>query len=695
MKRVVIICSLLLLGCLLGGAIAQTVKIKRIGVTPGNKASLGLPSSATTSTGLHVIGKGEKAYVSADTTGSGDTTATSFRWSISGPIGSVVALDNTNQINSSFTADVVGTYILTLTVNGSKTVSDTMFASTFSGFVDEYTCICHNYIYPDGKLTTYPQTAHATIFQRGITGQLEVDSYGNGVYSSTCTRCHTTGYNVNADNGNFGFLAKAAGWDTTWYHGLSTSGSSILIHNGDTTIWHSLNTNYPQLVPVGKIGCESCHGPASDHKRTGNPIYIEASMDASVCLQCHDAPTHHNVGQYWEASAHATMPASSAEASRSTCYPCHNASSFVAYAANKTSPDYSRTVVTESISCQVCHNPHKADNPAQLRTVSLDSLANGYIPPTGVGGMGLLCMNCHHGRENGPARIASQIKTWKDRFYPHYGTQSDMFFGSNAYDFGLNLEGLGTHQGLENGCVTCHMALRGSNQDHEMKMDSSGVDKVTACRQCHGNIQSFEDIRAAYDYDGNGKIESVQAEIQGLLDQLKASLPKGSDGEPVSMLADFKKDSANIVSNPNNYPAIWNYYFVKNDGSMGVHNTKYAVAILRASLTTLTGMKMADQDVPKSFELSQNYPNPFNPTTDIRFSLPRAAQINLNVFNILGELVTTLADGNLVPGNYTVTWNGKDRNGMSVASGIYFYRLVIAQKDAPQKAITKKMVLMK
>lgn len=472
-------------------------------------------------------------------------------------------------------------------------------------------------------------------------------------------------------------------------------GGEVLIHNGDTSVWSNLSTNYPQLLPVAKIGCESCHGPANDHKRTGNKKYIEASMDASVCLQCHDAPTHHNVGQYWKASSHATMPLSGAEASRSSCYPCHNPSSFVAYAANKKSPDYSRVVVTESISCQVCHDPHSAANPGQLRTVSLDSLANGYRVPAGVGGTGQLCMNCHRGRENAMTRIANQKIKWADRFYPHYGTQGDMFLGANAYDFGLNLTGMGTHQGLENGCVTCHMAFRVTNPDHEMSMDSSGVDKVTACRQCHGNIQSFEDIQAAYDYDGNGKIESVQVEIQGLLDQLRAVLPKGSDGEPMTTLADFKKDSMSVKNSPNSYPAIWNYYFVKNDKSMGVHNTKYAVAILRASLSTLTGIKMVDQEVPKSFDLSQNYPNPFNPSTDIRFSLPRAARINLNVFNVLGELVTTLADGDLVPGNYTVTWDGNDRNSMKVASGIYFYRLVIAQKGAPQTVITKKMVLMK
>ncbi len=261
MRRGVPVCTFFLLGCLMGSVMAQTVKVKRIGVTPGNKASLGLTSSAPTSRGLHAIGKGEKAYLSVDTTGSGATAATSFAWMISGPVGSAVTLDNTNQMNTGFTADVVGRYIVTVTVNGSISASDTLYASIYSGFVDEYTCICHNYIYPDGKLQAYPQTAHATMFHRALTGQIEVNAFGDGVYAPFCISCHTTGYNKDADNGNFGYLAKISGWDTTWYKGLrSAGGGEFLIHNGDTTVWSNLNTNYPQLLPVAKIGCESCHG---------------------------------------------------------------------------------------------------------------------------------------------------------------------------------------------------------------------------------------------------------------------------------------------------------------------------------------------------------------------------------------------------------------------------------------------------
>ena len=61
--------------------------------------------------------------------------------------------------------------------------------------------------------------------------------------------------------------------------------------------------------------------------------------------------------------------------------------------------------------------------------------------------------------------------------------------------------------------------------------------------------------------------------------------------------------------------------------------------------------------VPNQYELSQNYPNPFNPSTTIRFSLPKQTQLKINLYNMLGELVETIAEGNYEAGNHKVTFN--------------------------------------
>jgi hypothetical protein len=94
--------------------------------------------------------------------------------------------------------------------------------------------------------------------------------------------------------------------------------------------------------------------------------------------------------------------------------------------------------------------------------------------------------------------------------------------------------------------------------------------------------------------------------------------------------------------------------------------------------------------LPENFELSQNYPNPFNPATTIEYSLASAADINIIVYNILGQEVAELYDGHAEAGNYRVVWNAIDRHGKVVPSGIYFYKMTIGSKS-----ISKKMLLLK
>ena len=93
---------------------------------------------------------------------------------------------------------------------------------------------------------------------------------------------------------------------------------------------------------------------------------------------------------------------------------------------------------------------------------------------------------------------------------------------------------------------------------------------------------------------------------------------------------------------------------------------------------------------PDAFALYQNVPNPFNPTTRIRFDLPQAVQVKLSIYNVKGELVSTIVDKHLSEGRKEVTWSAKDNRGRAVSSGIYFYRLVAG--DFVQ---TKKIVLLR
>jgi len=98
-----------------------------------------------------------------------------------------------------------------------------------------------------------------------------------------------------------------------------------------------------------------------------------------------------------------------------------------------------------------------------------------------------------------------------------------------------------------------------------------------------------------------------------------------------------------------------------------------------------------ETEIPTAFELKQNYPNPFNPTTTISYSVPEASEVVVGIYNLLGQEVRSLAYGDHQPGVYTTMWDGLNKNGVRVESGIYLYRM---SSSAGFNA-TKKLVMLK
>jgi len=78
---------------------------------------------------------------------------------------------------------------------------------------------------------------------------------------------------------------------------------------------------------------------------------------------------------------------------------------------------------------------------------------------------------------------------------------------------------------------------------------------------------------------------------------------------------------------------------------------------------------------PLQYLLRQNFPNPFNPSTEIKYFIGGRSNLTLKIYNVLGQVVATLADGTFDAGEYTAVWDGKNDVGMPVGSGVYFYRL--------------------
>ncbi len=94
--------------------------------------------------------------------------------------------------------------------------------------------------------------------------------------------------------------------------------------------------------------------------------------------------------------------------------------------------------------------------------------------------------------------------------------------------------------------------------------------------------------------------------------------------------------------------------------------------------------------LPAAYALSPNYPNPFNAQTAIEYSLPQAAQLRIAVFDLAGQRVRTLVEGQQEAGRFRVVWDGRDEAGRVVANGAYFYQL-----ETGSLRLVRKLMLLK
>ncbi|MFQ5825062.1 MAG: alpha-amylase family glycosyl hydrolase [bacterium] len=94
--------------------------------------------------------------------------------------------------------------------------------------------------------------------------------------------------------------------------------------------------------------------------------------------------------------------------------------------------------------------------------------------------------------------------------------------------------------------------------------------------------------------------------------------------------------------------------------------------------------------IPAQFELFQNFPNPFNPSTSIRFEVPETTHVTLQIYNVLGQKIKTVIDGEEPAGEYVIQWNGKDELGRETASGLYILMLVAGSFVKSMKMVKLK-----
>jgi len=101
-----------------------------------------------------------------------------------------------------------------------------------------------------------------------------------------------------------------------------------------------------------------------------------------------------------------------------------------------------------------------------------------------------------------------------------------------------------------------------------------------------------------------------------------------------------------------------------------------------------TAVETSDQaSIPQAFSLAQNAPNPFNSNTVIRFALPQPSQVELTIYNLLGQPVAVLVQGPSAAGTFSVRWDGRDQAGHELTSGVYLYQLRAGEYTAVRKLL--------
>ena len=150
-----------------------------------------------------------------------------------------------------------------------------------------------------------------------------------------------------------------------------------------------------------------------------------------------------------------------------------------------------------------------------------------------------------------------------------------------------------------------------------------------------------------------------------------------------------------------------NSYFPKNDSEMDqvtwdkknmnviafVQKTSDndVLQVTHLSLNDVSTVNITQERLqPSGFSLNQNYPNPFNSGTTISYSLPEKSHVQIVVYSLLGQPVTTLVNNTANSGIYRVSWDGKDNNGKTVSGGIYLYQIRSANFSAVRKMLLLK-----
>jgi hypothetical protein len=323
------------------------------------------------------------------------------------------------------------------------------------------------------------------------------------------------------------------------------------------------------------IGCEGERG-------------VQGDPGTATCFGCHSDDNLEMVAieRQWQNSNHG-IGETVFESGRS-CSRCHTGQGFISVHSG----DMDTIEVTENpsvIHCFVCHAPH-TEGDFNVRVTGAVAMPmggtfDGY-------GNASLCASCHQARSpNPPFSSADSIAIGSSRWGPHHSGQGDVFSGQHAYVFpGEDYDTTSPHNNASDGCLACHMAGPvgdiGGGHTFNVVFEEEGeeTELTEGCNvdACHGG--DLDD----FSYEG------LQDTVAARLERLRLLLVGADFIDPTTNLVNASRDDSLRVS-MDEAGAIFNFLFIEDDRSHGVHNPDYALDVLDASIAFMGGRLLAER----------------------------------------------------------------------------------------------------
>lgn len=330
--------------------------------------------------------------------------------------------------------------------------------------------------------------------------------------------------------------------------------------------------------------CEGDEGPIGPAGPTGpsGPTGPAGQNGAENCIDCHGNSQLITAKLFqWEHSVHAT--GGHYERNTTTCAGCHTSQGFLERIVTGSANTAATIQDPLPQNCYTCHKIHQTYTSADWELTQTNPVTLWVGGQTLDFGKSNLCISCHQSRTYSPAlpdpNTGGTVNITSSRYGPHHGPQGVMLPGLNGYELpGPMAYENSAHTALlsnnsKNACVSCHMATAQGTASggHTFRVVSeAGALNTAACIACHTNTTDLNNLMA-----------KSQNTIDSLLLVLQTKLIERGKINPATDLAvpgTFEGHEAG---------ALFNYRFVQEDQSLGVHNFKYAQALLVNSIAAL------------------------------------------------------------------------------------------------------------